>query len=200
MSEQQSEWGTLQREWESSERIALPDVGAMIARARRYRRRTLLIVVLEWCIAAAALWAVLSQWQRLSVEAVWLSYAILIVLVTVVVLGVSTWTRLRSLAKPPGDSMRDWLALRRHRAVLGLRLAKLTRWTVLALLPGPVLALLAAPGGSSIVATLFAVGIPVAVLAGGWLWARHQTARLRSEIREVAVLAEEWLGEQGREI
>lgn len=190
-----SNWESLQQEWKSCERLPMPDIHAMIGRARRHRRRMLLIGALEWTIAAAALFAVCSQWQRLAADTVWMACALLFMLVTALVLGVATWTRLRLLSGPSGDSLHDWLAMRRRRAMLGLRLARLTRWTVLAFLPSPVLALLAARELPSTAFSLLALSIPVAVLACGWWWAGRQTVRLQAELREVRALETEWLGD-----
>lgn len=189
MNKDASEWGPLREEWGSDARTSLPNIDAMIGRARQHRRCTLQTIALEWAIAAAALAAIAVQWQRLAEDAIGAATAVLLALVTMFVLGISTWTRWRSLAGPSGASLQAWLAMSQRRALLGLRLARLTRWTVLAMSPLPALALLTGAGNA------VSIGIAVMVLAGGWAWAGRRSAQLAAELHEIRALALEWLGQ-----
>lgn len=189
-------WASLQDAWSSDALAAPPDVGAMMARARRQRRRTLLLIGAEWAVAALALAALLAQWREPAAQLLHTAWWSFVMLVTAVVLSLSTWIRLRSLREPAGGSLRDWLRLRQRRALLGLRLAALTRWTVIALSPSPLIALTMVPADPDGWRTVVAVVVPVLVLAGSWRWARRQSPRLEAELDEVRVLAAEWLGEE----
>lgn len=188
-----NEWDALQDAWGSNAPSRLPDVAAMMARARSQRRHTVIILAGEWLIAAAALAGLAMLRPRLADGVVQTWWWCWMLAATMVILLLATWTRLRSLRQPDGRSLREWLTLRRHRARLGLRLARLTRWSVIALLPAPLVVWITAPAGVAGWRTAVALLIPALVLAGGWWWARRQHTRLQAEIREVDALAAEWL-------
>lgn len=188
-----NEWDALQDAWGSNAPSRLPDVAAMMARARSQRRHTVIILASEWLIAAVALAGLVMLQPRLADGVVQTWWWCWMLAATMVILLLATWTRLRSLRQPDGRSLRKWLALRRHRARLGLRLARLTRWSVIALLPAPLVVWITAPAGVAGWRTAVALLIPALVLAGGWWWARRQHTRLQAEIREVDALAAEWL-------
>jgi len=190
---EQDEWASLQEAWGASRPAsAVPDVGLMIARARRERRMTVLVLVGEWAMMIVGAAVLAAHWQRIATngyETLWLGFQTLLMGVIMVVY---TWTRLAALHEPAGTSLRDWLALRRRRAQLGLRLARVTRWTTLALLPAPVIVLAMARSTQAGITGLVTTTL---VLAGGWWWAQRKRARMNAEIAEVDALALEWLDE-----
>jgi hypothetical protein len=190
---EQDEWASLQDAWGASRPAsAVPDVGLMIARARRERRLTVLVLVSEWVMMIVAAVLVAACWQRVATngyETLWLGFQTLLMGVIMVVY---TWTRLAALHEPAGTNLRDWLALRRQRARLGLRLARFTRWTTVAMLPTPVIVLVMARSTQAGITGLVTTTL---VLAGGWWWAQRKHARMNAEIAEVDALALEWLDE-----
>ena len=190
---EQDEWASLQDAWGASRPTsAVPDVGLMIARARRERRLTVLVLVSEWVMMIVAAVLVAARWQRVATngyETLWLGFQTLLMGVIMVVY---TWTRLAALHEPAGTNLRDWLALRRQRARLGLRLARFTRWTTVALLPTPVIVLVMA---RSTQAGITGMVTTMLVLGAGWWWAQRKRARMNAEIAEVDALALEWLDE-----
>ena len=190
---EQDEWASLQDTWgESRPASAVPDVGLMIARARRERRLTVLVLLGEWAMMVVAAVLVAGRWQRVATsgyETLWLVFQTLLMGVIIVVY---TWTRLACLHEPAGTNLRDWLALRRRRARLGLRLACVTRWTTVALLPAPLIVLTMARSTQAGITGLVTTTL---VLAGGWWWAQRKRARMNAEIVEVDMLALEWLDE-----
>ena len=170
----------------------MPDVTAMIARARRQRRLIMWTIAGEWALAAVAFGMMAARWPLPNTNGILWPWMVFYVLLMCFVMVSYTWTRLQALREPAGTSLRDWLGLRRRRALLGLRLARLTRWTTIALLPAPLVSLLTARDAwnaawSSVVVAL--------VLAGGWIWARRKTRRMTAEIADVDALAREWLDE-----
>ncbi|OIJ41999.1 hypothetical protein [Massilia timonae] len=189
------EWAKLQDAWgaDAPTAVPLPDVAAMIARARRERRLIMWTIAGEWALAAVAAGMLVARWPLLDTEGIMLPWTMFYVLVMCFVMVTYTWTRLQALQEPGGASLRDWLDLRRRRALLGLRLARLTRWTTIALSPAPVVSLITARDAWNAAWSSVAVTL---VLAGGWVWARHKTRRMRVEIAEVGALAREWLDEQ----
>lgn len=192
MSEQ-DEWASLQDAWGASRPAsAMPDVDLMIARARRERRVTVLVLVGEWVMMIVAAVLVAERWQRVATngyETLWLGFQTLLMGIIMVVY---TWTRLAALHEPAGTSLRDWLALRRRRAQLGLRLARFTCWTTVALLPAPVIVMVMARSTQAGITGLVTTTL---VLGGGWWWAQRKRARMNAEIAEVDALALEWLDE-----
>lgn len=190
---EQDEWASLQDAWGASRPAsAVPDVGLMIARARRERRLTVLVLLGEWAMMLVAAVLVAGRWQRVAAngyETLWLLFQTLLMGVIIVVY---TWTRLASLHEPAGTNLRDWLALRRRRARLGLRLARFTRWTTVALLPAPVIVLVMARSTQAGITGLVTTTL---VLGAGWWWAQRKRARMNAEIAEVDALALEWLDE-----
>ena len=189
------EWARLQDAWSADAPAAapLPDVTAMIARARRERRLIMWTIVGEWALAAVAAGMLVARWPLPDTEGVLLPWTMFYVLVSCFVMVAYTWTRVQALQEPSGASLRDWLELRRRRALLGLRLARLTRWTTIALSPAPVVSLITARDAWNAVWSSVAVTL---VLAGGWVWAHHKTRRMKAEIAEVDAMECEWLGEQ----
>jgi len=190
---EQDKWANLQDVWGASRPAsAVPDVGLMIARARRERRLTVLVLVGEWVMMIVAAVLVAERWQRVATngyETLWLGFQTLLMGVIIVVY---TWTRLAALHEPAGTSLRDWLALRRRRARLGLRLARFTRWTTVALLPAPVIVLVMARSTQAGITGLVTTTL---VLGAGWWWAQRKRAHMNAEIAEVDALALEWLDE-----
>ncbi|EKU81036.1 hypothetical protein ABIB42_002862 [Massilia sp. UYP32] len=188
------EWARLQDAWGADAPAAppMPDVTAMIARARRERRLIMWTIVGEWALAAVAAGMLVARWPLPATEGILLLWTLFYVLVMCVVMVSYTWTRLQALQEPSGASLRDWLDLRRRRALLGLRLARLTRWTTIALLPAPVVSLITARDAWNAAWSSVAVTL---VLAGGWIWARRKTRRMTAEIADVDALAREWLDE-----
>lgn len=188
------EWARLQDAWgaDAPRAAPLPDVTAMIARARRERRLIMWTIVGEWALAAVAAGMLVARWPLPDTEGILLLWTLFYVLVMCFVMVSYTWTRLQALQEPSGASLRDWLDLRRRRALLGLRLARLTRWTTIALLPAPVVSLITARDAWNAVWSSVAVTL---VLAGGWIWARRKTRRMTAEIADVDALAREWLDE-----
>lgn len=190
---EQDEWASLQDAWGASRPAgAMPDVGLMIARARRERRLNLLVLAGEWALMLVAAGFVVARWPGVTTNGYQVLWLVFQALLMGVVMVVFTWTRLAALHEPSGTSLRDWLALRRRRAQLGLRLARLTRWTTFALLPAPLIVVSSARSTQAGVAGMVAV---LLVLTGGWLWARRKRARMVAEIAEVDALAQEWLDE-----
>lgn len=186
------EWASLQDAWGASRPAAMPDVGSMIARARRERRLTVWTLVGEWLLVLVAAWLAVARWPSVTLDGwtgLWWVFQMLLMGVIMVVF---TATRLAALNEPSGASLRDWLALRRRRAQLGLRLARFTRWTTFALLPAPLVLLTSA---RSTLAGVTGAAVVVLVLGVGWLWARRKRTRMTSEIAEVDALAREWLDE-----
>ncbi|MEW7850847.1 hypothetical protein AB2N08_19340 [Massilia aurea] len=190
---EQDEWASLQDAWGASRPAAtMPDVGLMIARARRERRLTVLVLAGEWAMLAVAAAAIVTRWPHAAtngVETLWLGFQTLLMGVIMVVF---TWTRLAALREPTGTSLRDWLALRRRRAQLGLRLARFTRWTTVALLPAPLIVVATARSTQGGITGLVVTAL---VLVGGWVWAQRKRARMNADIAEVDALAQEWLDE-----
>ena len=188
------EWARLQDAWgaDAPRAAPLPDVTAMIARARRERRLIMWTIVGEWALAAVAAGMLVARWPLPDTEGILLLWTLFYVLVMCFVMVSYTWTRLQALQEPSGASLRDWLDLRRRRALLGLRLARLTRWTTIALLPAPVVSLITARDAWNAAWSSVAVTL---VLAGGWIWARRTTRRMTAEIADVDALAREWLDE-----
>lgn len=188
------EWARLQDAWgaDAPRAAPLPDVTAMIARARRERRLIMWTIVGEWALAAVAAGMLVARWPLPDTEGILLLWTLFYVLVMCFVMVSYTWTRLQALQEPSGASLRDWLDLRRRRALLGLRLARLTRWTTIALLPAPVVSLITARDAWNAAWSSVAVTL---VLAGGWIWARRKTRRMTAEIADVDALAREWLDE-----
>lgn len=184
------DWARLQDAWSTTQSGAVPDVMPMIARARRQRHLILLTIIAEWAITLLGAELMVAYWPRAQADGLMLAWWVFFGLVTCTVLVVTTWTRLAALREPGGTSLREWLGLRRRRALLGLRLARVTRWSSTAMLPAPLVVLVTARPGWTAVAAI--VGV-TGVLAGGWLWARHRSVRLRAELAEVDALALEWL-------
>lgn len=188
------EWANLQDAWGAAPPAApMPDVSAMIARARRQRRLIAWTIGGEWALAAVAAGMLAARWPLPNTSGILLPWMVFYVLVMCFVMVSYTWTRLQALREPSGASLRDWLALRRRRALLGLRLARLTRWTTIALSPAPVVTLLTARDAWNAAWASVAVTL---VLAGGWIWARYKTRHMTAEIAEVDALAREWLDDQ----
>ncbi|AWL04149.1 hypothetical protein ACFOHT_09355 [Massilia oculi] len=188
------EWARLQDAWGADAPAAppLPDVTAMIARARRQRHLIMWTIAGEWALAAVAFGMMAVRWPLPNTNGILWPWMVFYVLVMCFVMVSYTWTRLQALREPAGASLRDWLDLRRRRALLGLRLARLTRWTTIALLPAPVVSLLTARDAWNAAWSSVAVAL---VLAGGWIWARRKTRRMTAEIADVDALAREWLDE-----
>jgi len=109
---EQDEWASLQDAWGASRPASVvPDVGLMIARARRERRMTVLVLVGEWAMMIVGAAVLAAHWQRVATngyETLWLGFQTLLMGVIMVVY---TWTRLAALHEPVGTSLRDWLAL-----------------------------------------------------------------------------------------
>lgn len=189
------DWASLQDAWGASRpAAAMPDVALMIARARRERRLIVWTLIGEWVLVIVAAGFAMASWPRVKMDGLaglWWGFQTLLM---VVVMVVFTWTRLAALSEPAGASLRDWLALRRRRAQLGLRLARFTRWTTFALLPAPFIVLATA---RSTRAGIVGMGLVMLVLAGGWWWAQRKQARMTTDIAEVDALAQEWLDEPG---
>jgi len=190
---EQDEWASLQDAWGASRpAAAMPDVSLMIARARRERRLIVLALAGEWALTLIAAGMIAARWPRVTAhghETLWLAFQAVLMGVVMVVY---TWTRLAALHEPTGTSLRDWLALRRRRAQLGLRLARFTRWTTIALLPAPLIVGATARSTQAGIAGLVGTAL---VLGGGWFWAQRKRARMNAEIAEVDALAQEWLDE-----
>ena len=186
------DWADLQDAWTAGTPQALPDVTPMIARARRQRQLILATIVAKWIVTIGGAAVIVAHWPRVQANALSLAWWVFFGLTTCTVLAVTTWTRIASLREPAGASLRDWLGLRRRRAQLGLRLARVTRWSCIAMLPAPAVALVTARPGWNTVLAVAAVSI---ILAAGWVWAKHRSARLTVELSEVDTLAREWLDE-----
>lgn len=189
------EWARLQDAWGADAPAAapLPDVTAMIARARRERWLIVWTIVGEWALALVALISLARDWSRLTASGAMQLWWVYFLLFMVVVMISFTWTRVAALREPPGASLRDWLQLRRRRARLNLRLVKLTRWSTIPMLPAPFFLALTA---RSEWAATWGVVFVVLMLAGGLVWASRKAARMRAEIAEVDALAREWLDDQ----
>ncbi|MDY0974881.1 hypothetical protein SOM61_07895 [Massilia sp. CFBP9012] len=188
------EWARLQDAWGADAPVAplTPDVTAMIARARRQRRLIVLTILGEWMLAAVGAGMLIRDWPRATANGFMLLWWVYFLLFMVAVMISYTWTRLQALREPPGNSLRDWLGLRRRRALLSLRLVRLTRWSTIPMLPAPFLTLYTGRDAWSAAWTSAAVGL---LLAGGWLWAWDKARRMKAELAEVDALAREWLDE-----
>lgn len=186
------DWTSLQDAWGAQTGSAIPDLAAMIARARRQRRLSLWTIAAEWGLAALGAAILIDSWPDIRTDGIQLLWWGFFLLVSCVGMVGITWTRIAALGEPAGASLRDWLQLRRRRALLGLRLARITRWTVVAMLPAPLVVLATARHGWAAAWGLAAMTL---LLGGSWLWARHKQSRMRAEIAEVNALALEWLGE-----
>lgn len=186
------DWTALQDTWAGTAPSGMPDVAPMIARARRQRHLILWTIAAEWALAIGGTAFVAMRWPALRIDTLMLLWWGFFACASCLVLGITTWTRLDALREPAGTSLHDWLHLRRRRALLGLRLARVTRWSTLAMAPAVLVVLASARPGWS---TVFAIAAVALVLGGGWLWARRQTSRLTAELAEVDTLALEWLGE-----
>ena len=189
------EWARLQDVWGADAPAAapMPDVTKMIARARRERWLTVLTIVGEWALAVVALTLLARDWERATASGWMLLWWVYFLLFMVAVMISFTWTRVAALREPPGASLRDWLQLRRRRALLGLRLVKLTRWSTIPMLPAPFFVVVNA---RSEWAATWGVAFVVMMLAAGLVWASRKASRMKAEIAEVDALAREWLDEQ----
>jgi hypothetical protein len=189
------DWTSLQDAWGASRpAAAMPDVALMIARARRERRLIVCTLIGEWVLLIVAAGFTMARWPSVKMEGLSGLWWVFQTLLMVVIMVVFTWTRLAALSEPAGASLRDWLALRRRRAQLGLRLARFTRWTTFALLPAPFIVLATA---RSTRAGIVGMGMVMLVLAGGWWWAQRKQVRMTADIAEVDALAQDWLDEPG---
>lgn len=184
------EWAELQDAWGSDTKAALLDVAPMIARAGRERRLTQWTIAGEWALLAVAAGFMAESWPRVKTDGLMLVWWIFFAIVSGVGTLAITWIRVSALREPSGASLRDWLQLRRRRALLGLRLVKLTRWSLVALLPAPVVVVLAS---RTTMAAVSGLAMMLLVFGATLLWARRKTARMTAEIAEVDALALEWL-------
>lgn len=192
-----NDWGSLQEIWRDDKLVPSLDVEAMIRSARRQRNVAIMLLVGEWILTGVALSILVLNWAELAatpLDMLWWSFFLAIMLI---VLAITTWTRIGSLREPAGASLKDWLGLRRHRARLGLRLARLTRVCVAVLLPALVIFMLAGGAKETGLRAVFAFGAPVLLLAGGWIWGGRQARRMQAELAEVEQLEAEWLEEKG---
>ena len=188
------EWAELQDAWGATPpAAAMPDVAAMIARARRQRRLIVWTILGEWALAIVGLGMLVRDWPRATASGFMLLWWVYFLLFMVVVMISFTWTRVQALREPPGASLRDWLGLRRRRALLSLRLVRLTRWSIIPMLPAPFISLFTARDAWSAAWSSVAVAL---LLAGGWLWAWDKARRMTAELAEVDALEREWLDEQ----
>lgn len=192
MNEQDDGWAKLQDTWRAAAPAALPDVAPMIARARRQRRMTIWMIVSEWTLVLMVVGLVIGQWPKLRDNGVMVAWCVYALLLTGAMMAVVTWTRLATLNEPGGASLREWLMLRRRRAQLGLRLARITRWSVVAMLPAPLVALVTARTAWS---ATWGMATALLVLVASWWWARRRRLMMERELAEVDTLAREWLGE-----
>lgn len=192
MNEHDDDWADLQDTWGATAPAALPDVAPMIARARRQRRTTIWMMASEWALVVVAVALVIGQWPKVRGSALMIAWCVYCLLLTAPILAVVTWTRLAALNEPAGASLRDWLLLRRRRARLGLRLARITRWSVVAMLPAPLVAF--ATSRTAWSATWGVVAM-LLMLASYWWWARRRRMLMERELAEVDALARDWLGE-----
>jgi len=189
---EQDDWAGLQEAWRRAAPAALPDMAPMIARARRQRHAILWLLATEWAMALAAVALMVRHWGALQANwlmVLWCAYGLLAM---AAVLAGSTRTRLAALHEPAGANLRDWLQLRRRRAQAGLRLARITRWSALSMLPAPLVALSTA---RTVWGMVWGATAMVLLLAGSWLWARRRTAAMTRELADVDALAREWLDE-----
>ncbi|TXG01406.1 hypothetical protein [Massilia arenae] len=188
------EWARLQDAWGADAPAAppMPDVTAMIARARRQRHLILWTIAGEWALALVAVVMLVRDWPRATANGYMLLWWVYFLLFMVVVMISFTWTRLAALREPAGASLRDWLGLRRRRALLSLRLVRLTRWTTFPMLPAPFITLFTARDAWS---ATWSTAVVTMLLAGGLLWARDKARRMKAELAEVDALAREWLDE-----
>lgn len=92
-----NEWDALQDAWGSNAPSRLPDVAAMMARARSQRRHTVIVLAGEWLIAAVALAGLAMLRPRLADGVVQTWWWCWMLAATMVILLLATWTRLRSL-------------------------------------------------------------------------------------------------------
>lgn len=188
------EWARLQDAWSAAPPVAapMPDVTAMIARARRQRRLIVLTILGEWALALVGIGMLVRDWPRVTTDGYMLLWWVYFLLFMAAIMVSFTWTRLAALREPPGSSLRDWLGLRRRRALLSLRLVRLTRWSTIPMLPAPFLILFtardawSAAWGSAVIALM---------LVGGWVWARDKARRMHAELADVDALEREWLDE-----
>jgi|GEM_PF-1208335 len=193
------EWARLQEAWggdasaSPSAAAPLPDVTAMIARARRERWLIVWTIAGEWALALVGLTLLVRDWSRATASGATLLWWVYFLLFMVVVMIGFTWTRVAALREPQGASLRDWLQLRRRRARLSLRLVKWTRWSTIPMLPAPLF--VAVHARSEWAATWGFVFVAL-MLAGGLVWASRKAARMKAEIAEVDALAREWLDDQ----
>ena len=188
------EWAKLQDAWgaDAPRAAPMPDVTAMIARARRERWLTVLTIIGEWALAAVGVVLLVRDWHRVTASGFMLLWWVYFLLFMVVVMITFTWTRVAALREPPGASLRDWLTLRRRRALLGLRLVWLTRWTTIPMLPAPFVVV---AGARSAWSATWSVAALLLMLVGGLVWASRKAARMKAELAEVDALAREWLDE-----
>lgn len=186
------EWARLQDAWGANTPVAptMPDVTAMIARARHERRLIVWTIVGEWALALVGLGMLVRDWQRATANGWMLLWWVYFMVFMVAVMISFTWTRVAALREPPGASLRDWLALRRRRALLGLRVVWLTRWSTVPMLPAPFVLLAGARSASS---AAWGVTVLLLMLVGGLVWANRKAARMKTEIAEVDALEREWL-------
>ena len=195
MMDDADEWAKLQDAWGADAPAAapLPDVTAMIARARRERWLIVWTIAGEWGLALVGLTLLARDWSRATASGAMLLWWVYFLLFMVVVMIGFTWTRVAALREPQGASLRDWLQLRRRRARLSLRLVKWTRWSTIPMLPAPFFVALNA---RSEWAATWGVVFVVLMLAGGLAWASRKAARMQAEIAEVDALEREWLDDQ----
>jgi len=186
------DWASLQDAWTANPGRTVPDVMPMIARARRQRHLIMGTIVAEWALALAGAAVMAAHWPRAHTDGLLLLWWVFFGLATCTVLAITTWTRLAALRGPGGTNLHAWLGLRRRRALLGLRLARVTRWSSIAMLPAPLVLLATSRPGWPTAAAFVAV---TGVLAAGWTWARHRRACLAAELAEVDALGREWLDE-----
>lgn len=184
------DWAELQDAWASDTKAALPDVAPMIARAQRERRLTMWTIAGEWGLLAIAAASMVESWPRVKTDGLMFAWWVFFAIVAGVGTLAVTWIRVAALREPAGASLRDWLQLRRRRALLGLRLVRLTRWSLVTLLPAPVVVVV---GSRSATSAAFGIAMMVLIFGGTLLWARRKTARMTAEIAEVDALALEWL-------
>ena len=189
------EWARLQDAWGADTPVAqpMPDVEGMITRARRERRLIVWTILGEWALVVVAVTLLVRDWQRLTASGFMLLWWVYFLLFMAVVMISFTWTRVAALREPPGASLRDWLGLRRRRALLNLRLVWLTRWSTIPMLPAPFYMLTNARSTAS---AAWSIAVMVLMLAGGLVWAHNKARRMKAELAEVAALEREWLDDQ----
>lgn len=193
-----NDWGSLQEIWRDDKLAPSPslDVQSMIRAARRQRKVAIMLLVSEWILATVALAVLVWRWPELlatPLDMLWWGFFLAIMVVS---LAITTWTRIASLREPAGASLSDWLGLRKRRARLGMRLARLTRFCVAALFPALLIVTVAGGSDLSSPRAMLALGVPVLLLAGGWLWGGRQARRMQAELSNVVQLEAEWLEEK----